>query len=142
MKTLIPALLIFVLTLACKAPASRTVVDPGPPGAADTLRIANEELEYEVIIIDPGFNTWLTMNARPRNFYSQQYMEVRNISWVQGWNSKFREGGRRNLDLFSMPIDYQAGIDYGYEVNYLLFNYLTYFQIRNNVRLGGFVPRI
>ena len=134
-------MILFVLSLACKAPASRTIVDSGTTAAADTVRIANDDLQYEVIIIDPGFNTWLTVNARPRNFYSQQYMEVRNLAWVQGWNSKFREGGRRNLELFSMPIDYQAGIDYGYEVNYLIFNYLTYFQLKNNVRLGGFVPR-
>jgi hypothetical protein len=25
----------------------------------DTIRIANDTLEYEVIIIDPGFSTWL-----------------------------------------------------------------------------------
>jgi hypothetical protein len=25
----------------------------------DTIRIANDALEYEVIIIDPGFSTWL-----------------------------------------------------------------------------------
>ena len=128
--------------IACKAPASTTVVDQsGPATAFDTVRIANDELQYEVIIIDPGFNRWLAMNARPRNFYSQQYMEVRNLAWVQEWNNRFRMGGRRNLELFSMPIDYQAGIDYGYEVNYLIFNYLTYFQLNNNVRLGGFVAR-
>jgi hypothetical protein len=31
----------------------------------DTIRIANDELEYEVIIIDPGFNTWLVSRAFP-----------------------------------------------------------------------------
>ncbi len=142
MKTLLPVIAILLSVIACKAPASRTVVDRSNAPVTDTVRIANDELQYEVIIIDPGFNTWLTMNARPRNFYSQQYMEVRNIAWVQEWNNRFRIGGARNNELFSMPIDYQAGIDYGYEVNYLIFNYLTYFQIKNNVRLGGFVPRI
>ena len=37
----------------------------------DTVRIANDELEYEVIIIDPGFSTWLNSTALPRNYYSQ-----------------------------------------------------------------------
>jgi len=41
-----------------------------------------------------------------------------------------------------MSIDYQNNIDYGYEVNYMLFNYLSYFQLTNNIRLGGFAPRI
>ena len=41
-----------------------------------------------------------------------------------------------------MQIDYQAHIDYGYEVNYKLYNYFIYFQIQYKQRLAGFVPRI
>ena len=102
----------------------------------DTIRIANYELEYEVIIIDPGFSNWLSTKARPRQFHSQNYMESRNRTWVNGWNSFVNTG--KNPNLFQMSINYQNNIDYGYEVNYLLFNYLTYFQITNNIQLGGF----
>ena len=104
----------------------------------DTVRIANYELEYEVIIIDAGFNSWFLTNAKPRNFYSQSYLEARNRDWVLGWNNKFHQGNR----ILEMPIDYQSTIDYGYEVNYMLFNYLTYFQLTHNIKLGGFAPRI
>ncbi|KGO90612.1 DUF6146 family protein [Flavobacterium suncheonense] len=108
----------------------------------DTIRIANDELEYEVIIIDGGFNSWLHSTAKPRNFYSQNYLEARNIPWVIEWNNRARfPRNSRERDLFLMPIDYQNGIDYGYEVNYLLYNYLVYFQLKNNIRLGGFAPR-
>ena len=44
----------------------------------DTVRIANEELEYEVIIIDMGFSTWLAANALPRGYLSQSIMEIKN----------------------------------------------------------------
>ena len=37
---------------------------------------------------------------------------------------------------------YENNINYGYEVNYMLFNYLTYFQLSNNIKLGSFAPRI
>lgn len=104
----------------------------------DTVKIANEELEYEIIIIDPGFNSWFLTYAKPKNFYSQQYFEARNRDWVIGWNNRFMRGDR----FIDMSIDYQNNIDYGYEVNYMLFNYLTYFQLTNNIRLGGFAPRI
>jgi len=107
----------------------------------DTVRIANNELEYEVIIIDPGFSSWLASRARPRNYYSQSYMETRNRTWVTNWNINVNSGGR-NRDLFQMSINYENNINYGYEVNYLLFNYLTYFQITNNIQLGGFSARI
>ena len=106
----------------------------------DTVRIANDELQYEVIIIDPGFNSWLASRAHPRNYYTQSYMETRNRTWVTNWNINVNSG--KNRDLFEMSINYDNHIDYGYEVNYLLFNYLTYFQITNNIQLGGFPARI
>lgn len=31
----------------------------------DTIRIANDSLEYEIIIIEPGFQAWL-VTQRPR----------------------------------------------------------------------------
>jgi hypothetical protein len=107
----------------------------------DTIRIANDDLQYEVIIIDPGFNSWFAAHAKPRNHYSQQYLEARNRIWVNEWNMRATQPGR-NANLFGMQIDYQDTIDYGYEVNYMLYYYLTYFQLANNIKLGGFAPRI
>lgn len=107
---------------------------------SDTIRIANDELEYEVIIIDPGFNSWLATYAKSRNYYTQNYMEQRNRIWVNQWNQNVISGPRR--DLFEMSINYDTNTDYGYEVNYLLYNYLTYFQLTNNIQLGGFKARL
>lgn len=106
----------------------------------DTVRIANDELEYEVIIIDPGFNYWLQSRARPRGHYSQAYFENKNILWVREWNNRVLTTSRFG-NMYEMPIDYSSSIDYGYEVNYLLYNYLVYFQITNRQRLGGVVPQ-
>lgn len=107
----------------------------------DTIRIANDSLEYEIIIVDIGFNSWLISNAQPRGYYTQTYLESRNKFWVMEWNNRVMSPGRYNPNLYEMTIDYQAGIDYGYEVNYMLFNYLTYFQIVNRQRLGSFEVR-
>ncbi len=107
---------------------------------SDTIRIANEALEYEVIIIDVGFSNWLASYAKPRNYYNQNYMEQRNLIWVNQWNQNVISG--RHPELFEMTINYDANTDYGYEVNYLIYNYLTYFQITNNIQLGGFKARL
>lgn len=107
--------------------------------ANDTVRIANDSLEYEVIIIDPGFNTWLASRARPRNYYGLSYLENKNIFWVNEWNLRVLNPLRYG-NLYQMRIDYDARTRYGYEVNYLLYNYLVYFQNANNQRLGGVVP--
>ena len=108
----------------------------------DTIRIANEELEYEVIILEPGFNTWMQTTAKPRNYYDQSYLETRNRIWVTNYNIRVTDRGRFSSQLYEMPIDYQSSIDYGYEVNYLLYNYLVYFQLHYKQRLGMFEPRI
>lgn len=113
-----------------------------PAKASDTVRIANEETEYEVIIIDPGFNTFLYSQARPRGFYSEVFLEQRNVIYVNEWNIRARQPLQYDSDLYLMQIDYDPNIHYGYEVNYLLYNYFVYFQLKYKQRLGGFVPRI
>lgn len=107
---------------------------------SDTIRIANDELEYEVLIIDGRFSSWFNTNAKPRGYYSLEHLEIRNRFWVMEWNARTRNPQLANL--YDMPINYQTNINYGYEVNYMLYNYLVYFQLTNNQQLGGFPARI
>lgn len=132
--------IIVALFFAVACGTKKTTTFDSNTSKNDTIRIANDELEYEVIIIDAGFNGWLASYAKPRNYNSQSYMEQRNRLWVNQWNQNVISGPRR--DLFEMTINYQSNIDYGYEVNYLLYNYLTYFQLTNNIQLGGFKARL
>ena len=106
----------------------------------DTVRIANEELEYEVIIIDIGFSTWLAGNAFPRGYLSQSYMENKNIFYVTEWNNRVLQPQRFNPNLYEMSINYDRNIDYGYEVNYLIYNYFIFFQNTYKQKLYGNVP--
>ncbi|PIV94694.1 MAG: hypothetical protein COZ17_08485 [Flavobacteriaceae bacterium CG_4_10_14_3_um_filter_33_47] len=108
----------------------------------DTIRIANDDLEYEIIIIEPGFQTWLASTARPEGFYSQTYLENRNIIYVTEWNNRVFQPQLFNPNLYELQIDYQRGIDYGYDVNYKLYNYFIYFQLTYKQQLDGRVPRI
>lgn len=100
----------------------------------DTIRIANDSLQYEIIIIEPGFNAWLT-TQKPRNYYSLQYLENHNIRFVTQWNNRVTQPYRYDQNLYEMRIDYFSSIDYGYEVNYLLYHYFIYFQSRHKQRL-------
>ncbi|AWA30469.1 hypothetical protein HYN48_10430 [Flavobacterium magnum] len=143
-KIVVTTLLLSSIMAACIASKNGAPGQPGKDAAMavnDTVRIANDELEYEIIIIDPGFNSWFNSYAKPRNFYSQPYLEARNRVWVSEWNIR-ASSPLTYGDLYGMRIDYNTNIDYGYEVNYMLFNYMTYFQIVNKVQLGGFAPRI
>lgn len=108
----------------------------------DTIKIATDETEYEIIIIEPGFNVWLQSIARPEGYYSQSFLENRNQLYVINWNQRVIQPFQFNPNLYQFQIDYLPNIDYGYEVNYKLYNYFIYFQRKYNQRLGPFVPRI
>jgi hypothetical protein len=100
---------------------------------SDTVRIANDSIEYEIIIIEPGFDSWLA-TAKPRNYFSLVYLENKNRMWVSEWNQRVLDH-RYDRNLYEMRIDYQPHIHYGLEVNYLLYQYFSYFQQRYKQRL-------
>lgn len=108
----------------------------------DTVAIRDESSNYEIIIIEPGFQTWLQSVARPEGYYSQSFLENRNQIYVMNWNQRVLEPLRYDPLLYEMQINYDPLVDYGYEVNYKLYNYFIYFQRKYNQRLGPFLPRI
>lgn len=108
----------------------------------DTVSIASDETEYEIIIIEPGFNIWLQNIARPEGYYSKFLLENRNQIYVINWNQRVMQPSGYDPNLYELQIDYDSNIDYGYEVNYKLYNYFIYFQRKYNQRLGPFLPRI
>ncbi|WP_299534309.1 DUF6146 family protein [Ulvibacterium sp.] len=108
----------------------------------DTIAIKNDSTEYEIIIIEPGFNFWLNSIARPVGYYSQSFLENRNLILVTNWNQRVLTPLRFNPNLYELQINYDPNIDYGYEVNYKLYNYFIYFQRKYAQRLGPWLPRI
>ena len=58
------------------------------------------------------------------------------------WNNRVLLPAQYDTNLYQWPIDYDPKIDYGYEVNYKLYNYFIYFQRKYNQRLGPFIPRL
>ncbi|MBA4318565.1 MAG: hypothetical protein C0412_09200 [Flavobacterium sp.] len=134
------AILLFAI-LGCNTTKS-TLTSPDKVLATqnDTIRIANDELQYEVIIIDPGFSSWLVSRAYPRWYHSQSYLENKNRMYVSEWNRRVLQPQQFSPNLYEMTIDYQPYIDYGYEVNYLIYNYMIYFQNTYKQKLNGYVP--
>lgn len=100
--------------------------------------IANDSLEYEIIIIDPGFNTYLNTIAKPMTYYSQDFLESHNRIYVNEWNNRARNPMRYKAGIYENVIDYNPATDYGLEVNYKLFWYFQFAQRKYNMRLSGF----
>ncbi|MBT8185891.1 MAG: hypothetical protein KJN76_13685 [Eudoraea sp.] len=149
MKTIFFGIFLVVLTavVGCKTAKETISVSEDEQMAfrqteGDTIEISSDKTEYEIIIIEPGFNFWLQSIARPQGYYSQSYLESRNRILVSNWNQRALQPMQFDPNLYQMQINYEPFIDYGYEVNYKLYNYFIYFQRKYNQRLGPFVPRI
>ncbi|MGZ9676324.1 DUF6146 family protein [Flavobacterium sp. GNP001] len=133
--------IIALIMYSCATTTPLTAVKiPSNNVASDTIRIANEELEYEVIIIEPGFNAWLNGNALPRNYHTQSFLENKNRLYITEWNNRVLQPMRFDPNLYEMTINYDPTINYGYEVNYLIYNYMIFFQNTYKQQLYGFVP--
>ncbi|EGV44815.1 hypothetical protein BZARG_90 [Bizionia argentinensis JUB59] len=141
MKTLYSLLIVIGLFVSCKS--SKTVINNSETDTAqkqDTIKISNDDLEYEVIIIESGFDFWMASRAKPRSYYSQSYLETKNSFYVSEWNNRVRSS-RFSPNLYETTIDYSQGIDYGLEVNYLLYHYFVFFQEKYKQQLSSHIPR-
>ncbi|MGB1308508.1 MAG: DUF6146 family protein [Oceanihabitans sp.] len=142
MKSIYYVLFLALLFAACNTSKNTaTSKEDNNIKANDTISISNTELEYEVIIIEPGFSAWLASKAKPKGYHSKNFLESKNAQYVSVWNARALNPTKYNSKLYEMQIDYKPNIDYGYEVNYKLYNYFVYFQLKYKQQLLGIVPR-
>lgn len=133
MRNIFYILLLAVFVYSCGSVGGRGFPDKRISGAEnDTVRIANDSLEYEIIIIEPGFDLFINSYAHPRGYYSQSYLETKNAMLVSEYNQRVRQPTIYNPNLYVNEINYDPAIDYGYEVNYLLYNYFVYLNKQYN----------
>ncbi len=136
MKALFIAIIAAVLIYSCDSAKAPIGDNNLSSTKSDTVRIANDSLEYEIIIIEPGFQSWI-FSQPPRGFYGQTFLENKNRLWVSEYNNRVREFNRYPRNLYEQEINYEYNTDYGYEVNYMLYNYFVYFQEEYNQNFIG-----
>jgi hypothetical protein len=100
---------------------------------ADTLSAYS--LEHRIIVLAPGFDTWL-LNKPSRNFYSNDYYNVKNRLYVAEWNLRYMMAN--NDGLYENYIEYNPRIDYGIDINYKLYYFFKYFEETNHISLLNF----
>ena len=110
--------------------------DTIPDVGNDTVRIANDSLEYEILIIEPGFSYFLNSMARPEGYYSQSYLENKNRFLVTDYNQRVQQPFRYDPNIYAQEINYSPNIDYGYEVNYKLYYYFVFLSRQFNQRFS------
>ncbi len=140
MKKIIYYLAIGLFFVACYSTTKTTTTKDANTTTKDTnlpegaVRIANEELEYEIIIIDIGFELYLNTIAKPDFYYSQDYYEIKNQIYVTLWNIRAENPLRYDSSIYENVIDYDFNTDYGLDVNYKLYNYFKFVEYRYKER--------
>jgi len=132
LQKIIGVFILAVLVYACSSSPVKNLKTK----KEEPVVIANDSLEYEIIIIDIGFNFYLNSIAKPVGFYSQSYLERWNRIYVSTWNMR-ANNPRFNANIYENRIDYDHNIDYGMDVNYKLFNYFQFAQQKYRMRLDG-----
>jgi len=125
MKKIILLLLTIIFLWNCNSTKNMNTTKKDNP-----VRIANDELEYEITIFDIGFETYLNTIAKPMNYYSESYLETKNKFYVSTWNQRARDPLHNNSDIYENIIDYDYNIHYGLEVNYKLYNYFKFVEYK------------
>ncbi|MCU0458868.1 MAG: DUF6146 family protein [Bacteroidales bacterium] len=128
MKKVIWILLISVFAGGCAlfSPVKNT-------GSAEIKSDAGpDSTEYELVVFDMGFETWLLM--QPSMEHSIEYYKAKNTIYVSEWNYRYMSP-RRYRGQYESYIDYDPAKNYGLEFERRLFYYFKYFEETNRVSL-------
>ena len=131
LKCLSYSVILLVLFYACASSSKKTLVN----NKEEPVVIKNDSLEYEITIIDIGFTNYLNTIAKPVGYHSQFYLENKNKIYVPIWNSRVNRATSNNVNIYENLINYDPFIDYGYDVNYKLFNYFEFAQRKYKMTL-------
>lgn len=136
MKNLLYIVFLGLAIYSCSSTKERNFDTQAATVQNDTVRIANDSLEYEIIIIDPGYSYFLNAVARPEGYHSLSYLENKNRFLITDYNNRVRSPQLYNPNIYEMEINYDPDINYGYDVNYKLYNYFVYLSQKYNQRFS------
>jgi len=127
---------LFALVLSAWANANHSdVYQSKVSSQPDSVAIApGDSTEYELIVFDPGFNSWFISNRKPMWYHENSYYRNKNNFYTVYWNLRVLENMHR--PPYDFEIDYDPKIDYGVELNWQLFWYYKYLEHKYNITLG------
>lgn len=88
------------------------------------IDITQNEEEYELIVLDPGFETWFITTWSPAKDRSKEYYALWNQRYVTEWN--YKSTRPHSSKFFDSMIYYDPTIDYGMDVERKLYYYFRW----------------
>jgi hypothetical protein len=129
-KVIISIVLLTGMLFSC-TPGKQISKTPPKPEKIELVANGQDSTEYELVIIDPGFQSWFDMNRKPVWYYTKDYLASWNYQYVVAWNARVRDplfAQSRANNPFILEIDYRPAVDYGIDLNYKLYHYFKYIE--------------
>lgn len=138
MKSLLVLVTGIMIVTSCAAPSRMMQVQDG-----NLIDIKQNDEQYEVMVLDAGFETWFATAWSPAKDRSQEYYASWNQQYVTEWN--FKANRAQNANFFQNQIQYDQTEDYGIAVERKLFYYFRWVEtelgipiLRNSPKGGVF----
>lgn len=122
-----------VLLAAVLITSCRTTKTSQAPDQKVEMVSDEDSTTYELIVLDPGFESYLATHPSS-NFYSQQYYENWNHQYVLEWNQRYRNPMRYG-SFYETEINYIPQEDYGLDLNYRLYYYFQFIKDKYGIVL-------
>ncbi|MGM0635865.1 MAG: DUF6146 family protein [Bacteroidota bacterium] len=94
----------------------------------------NDSISFSISIQEEGFEEWLTQQSAGEKL-SQTYLKSENKKFIKEFNKRAQNKIVPKAELYQQPIAYNPSNDYGYEVNYILYQYFIFFEEKYNQKL-------
>lgn len=95
---------------------------------------SKDSTEYELLVIDAGFENYLATVPHPKNFYSNEHYRNWNIQYCSEWNRRHQNPIKYG-DFYETQINYDPSVDYGIDLNYKLYYYFQYIEDKYGIVL-------
>lgn len=129
MKNLIYIFILLPLLLSCSANI--------PTAAENSEGLSfekNDKDEYDIIVLDTGYDMYLKTIAQPENFHSEEFYKSENSFYVNEWNIRNSQPQAYDPNFYSTYIDYNPSVEYGIHFEYKLYNFFKYIEWKYKVR--------
>jgi len=111
----------FGLFIACSS--TKSINNQSKP----EVTVSEDSTEYELIVMDPRFETFLASVPYSKEFYSNNYYRQWNIQYCVEWNIRHTNPLRYG-DFYQSSIPYESNVDYGLDFNFRLYQYFQFIQ--------------
>lgn len=95
--------------------------------------------EYDIVVLDTGYDMFLQSIAKPMNYYSESYYKNKNQFYVMEWNLRHSQPMVYVPDFYAVRIDYEDRKEYGIKLEYKLYNFFQFikWKYKINLDIGG-----